>query len=136
MKVGIIAPPWVPIPPLAYGGTELAIDTLARGLHEGGHEVTLFTTGDSTCPVPTKSHLPHAEGMKMGTTTIEIRHLLSAYESLDGVDIIHDHTFAGPFYGSTLTDTPIVTTNHGPFADDTMALWKAVPPMRRFPSPR
>ena len=30
MKIAIIAPPWVPVPPPAYGGTEAVLDTLAR----------------------------------------------------------------------------------------------------------
>ncbi len=30
LRVGIIAPPWVPVPPPVYGGTELVIDLLAR----------------------------------------------------------------------------------------------------------
>ncbi len=126
MKIGIIAPPWVPVPPPAYGGTELAIDTTARGLLAAGHEVTLFTTGDSSCPVPMEYELPVSEGMLIGTTTIEVRHVLAAYEALRGVDVIHDHTFLGPLFSSELTDIPVVTTNHGPFADDTMDLWSEV----------
>ena len=36
MKIAIIAPPWVPVPPPAYGGTEAVLDTLARGLQARG----------------------------------------------------------------------------------------------------
>ena len=32
MRVGLIAPTWLPIPAPAYGGTETVVDTLARGL--------------------------------------------------------------------------------------------------------
>jgi len=32
MRIGLIAPPGVPVPPPAYGGTESVIDRLARGL--------------------------------------------------------------------------------------------------------
>ena len=52
MRIGLIAPPWLPVPPPGYGGTELVIDNLARGLQELGHDVRLFTVGESTCPVP------------------------------------------------------------------------------------
>src|SRR5215472_19340606 len=34
MRIGLIAPPWVPVPPPAYGGTEVVIDNLARGLQD------------------------------------------------------------------------------------------------------
>ena len=52
MHIGLIAPAWVPVPPPRYGGTEIVIDHLARGLVAAGHQVSLFTTGDSTCPPP------------------------------------------------------------------------------------
>ena len=52
MRIGLIVPPWLPVPPSGYGGTEAVIDPLATGLQARGHDVLLFTTGDSTCPVP------------------------------------------------------------------------------------
>ena len=60
MRIGLIAPPWVPVPPPAYGGTEVVIDNLARGLQELGHEVRLFTVGESHVPSP--DGLPVPEG--------------------------------------------------------------------------
>jgi hypothetical protein len=51
LRVGIVAPPWLPVPPHAYGGTELMIDALCRGLERLGHHVILFTIGTSVCPV-------------------------------------------------------------------------------------
>ena len=102
------------------------MDTLARGLHAAGHEVELFTTGDSECPVPRKHLLDESEGMLIGTTTIEIRHVLAAYEALSDCDVIHDHTVIGPLLSKELTDTPVVTTNHGPFSDETMTIWREV----------
>ena len=126
MKIGIVAPPWVPIPPTAYGGTELAVDTLARGLVAAGHDVELFATGDSTCPVPRKHLLDKAEGMLIGSTTIEVRHVLAAYEAIKDCDVIHDHTVIGPLLSKEICDTPVVVTNHGPYAHDTMAFWKEI----------
>ena len=52
MKIAIVAPPWVAVPPVGYGGTEAVLDGLARGLSVAGHDVLLYTTGDSACPVP------------------------------------------------------------------------------------
>ena len=78
MRIGIIAPPWTPIPPLLYGGIELVVDQLARGLDKAGHEVLLFATGDSTCPVPTQWVLPAAEGLRIGMVVPELRHVIHA----------------------------------------------------------
>lgn len=36
MKVGLLAPPWLPIPPPSYGGIESVIDQLASGLQRAG----------------------------------------------------------------------------------------------------
>jgi glycosyltransferase involved in cell wall biosynthesis len=35
-----------------------------------------------------------------------------------GAEIVHDHTLTGPVFGRQLSSIPVVTTNHGPFADD------------------
>ncbi len=42
--------PFVPVPPPAYGGTELVVDALAEELARVGHEVAVFATGDSRRP--------------------------------------------------------------------------------------
>ena len=51
MHIGLIAPPGVPVPPPAYGGTESVIDRLARGLVRAGHEVLLAAAANSAYPV-------------------------------------------------------------------------------------
>ncbi len=118
MRVGIIAPPWAPVPPPLYGGIEQAIDGLARGIQDAGHDVVLFTTGDSTTPVDRRWVLDMAEGFRIGFTVPEIRHVAAAYEALTDVDVIHDHTVLGPIYAEGRTDRPVVTTIHGPFNDE------------------
>jgi glycosyltransferase involved in cell wall biosynthesis len=124
MRIGLIAPPWVPVPPPAYGGTELVIDNLARGLQELGHDVRLFTVGESTCPVPSES-LYREPVAPIGLTVAESAHVLAAYEALADVDLIHDHTLLGPLVAgqSGLRRPPVVTTNHGPFTDETRPIW-------------
>ena len=120
MRIGLIAPPWVPVPPPAYGGTEVVIDNLARGLQELGHEVRLFTVGESQCPVPTDFLYPKAIA-PIGVTVPETAHVLAAYESLADMDIIHDHTFLGPLISGLrgMRRPPVVHTNHGPFTGET-----------------
>ena len=120
MRIGLIAPPWVPVPPPAYGGTEVVIDNLARGLQELGHEVRLFTVGESECPVPTDFLYPKAIA-PIGSTVPETAHVLAAYESLADMDIIHDHTFLGPLISGLrgMRRPPVVSTNHGPFTGET-----------------
>jgi glycosyltransferase involved in cell wall biosynthesis len=61
----------------------------------------------------------------MGTTTIELRHVLYAYDSVGDADIVHDHTVAGPLLASLRPRHPVVTTCHGPFTEDVRALYRA-----------
>lgn len=128
MRVGLMAAPWVPVPPTAYGGSEAIIDRLARGLVAGGHEVLLWTTGEATCPVPRGSVFERARGDRMGNDAIELRHLVGGYEAMVewGADIVHDHTLIGPVYAHRLEDLAVVTTNHGPFDAELSALYGAI----------
>ncbi len=125
MRVGLIAPPWVPVPPVAYGGIERMVDVLARGLQRAGVSVTLFATGDSTCPVPRKYIYEDSSTLRMGHQVAAIDHSLAAYENIGDVDIIHDHTNVGPFVSYQQTEIPVVATNHGVFQADTMRRFEA-----------
>ena len=116
MRVGLIAPPWITVPPTAYGGTEAVVDNLARGLQAQGHDVQLFTVGDSTCPVP-RLHRHEHGAVPMGDSAEEAAHVLDAYESFVDVDVIHDHTVLGPLLAlrACSVQKPVVVTHHAPF---------------------
>ncbi|HET6877751.1 MAG TPA: glycosyltransferase family 4 protein [Jatrophihabitans sp.] len=126
MRIGLIAPPWLTVPPLGYGGTEAVVDNLARGLHDAGHEVCLYTVGTSTCPVPRRAHYPRpVEPMSEGS--YEAAHVLAAYEALRGVDLIHDHTTLGPLIAKQrgLTAVPVLTTLHLPLRPEIRSILAA-----------
>ena len=115
MRIGLIAPPWIPVPPRTYGGTEEVIDNLARGLAALGHDVRLFTVGESTCPVP-RRWLYRSPAEPMGDRFREAAHVMAAYQALAGTGIIHDHTELGPRLAGRrgISHPPVVTTVHGP----------------------
>lgn len=114
MRVGILSTPWAPVPPPFYGGIEAVVNELARGLAREGHEVVLYTTGDSTCPVPRLSALATAAGQRIGHVDVELYHAIHGYDALARaeVDIIHDHTIAGPILARTRPELRVVTTVH------------------------
>src|SRR5580700_9413274 len=122
MRIAIVAPPWLPVPPPAYGGTENVLDTLARGLKGAGHDVLLCTTGDSTCPVERTHVFEHSIGVGSGSSVDEIRHVAHAYGGFADIDVVHDHTLVGPLYAAAFPGLPVVTTNHGPFNADLIDL--------------
>lgn len=127
MRIGLIAPPWLPVPPIAYGGTETVVDNLARGLSALGHDVTLFTVGSSSCPVRRASFYDEPSG-PMGQTVPEVTHAVAAYEALRHVDVIHDHTVVGPLVAAAegITSPPRVVTNHGPFTPETRPVFEQI----------
>lgn len=126
MRIGLIAPPWLPVPPPCYGGTEEVVDALARGLVKAGREVELFTTGESTCPVPRSHVFAEAKRTELGHSDPELYHVLSAYEELSECDVIHDHTSLGPFVAFHLGRPNVVTTNHSPFTPERIAIYRAL----------
>ncbi len=126
LRIGMIAPPWVSVPPRDYGGTELVVDLLARGLVRAGHDVTLFTTGDSTCPVPRRSLYPTALGT-VADPHAELAHVMRAYDELRDVDVIHDHTLTGALWADRPAGgPPIVATAHGELIDEVRPQYAAV----------
>lgn len=127
MRIGLIAPPWIPVPPPLYGGTEGVIANLARGLTDRGHEVSLFSLGASTCPVQC-GHLFTDPVEPMGQGALEAAHVLAAYEALGDMDIVHDHTVLGPLIAgrADLRAPPVVTTNHGLFTEVTRRILREV----------
>lgn len=54
MKIALIAPPFIAVPPRKYGGTELFAAELAKGLKQKGVNVVLYANGASTAPVETR----------------------------------------------------------------------------------
>jgi glycosyltransferase involved in cell wall biosynthesis len=125
MRIGLVSTPWIPVPPPAYGGTEAAVDRLARGLVAAGHEVLLAATGDSTCPVPTIAATVSSAGL-IDESHVQLAHVARAYEALGGQDLVHDHTTCGPLYRHRPAGLSVVTTNHNPFTGDWAAVYRAI----------
>jgi glycosyltransferase involved in cell wall biosynthesis len=128
MEIAIIAPPWLPVPAPAYGGTEAVLDELARGLQAAGHEVLMICHPDSQCPVPKAWVIPAEDTVRMGRMSIELEHVIGAYELVKDYDVVHDNTLAGPIYSARYPGLPVVTTNHNPFSRTYNAVYGAVVP--------
>lgn len=144
VRVAVIAPPWVTVPPVAYGGTEAAIDVLCRGLVVRGHEVLLVTTGESSpssgiertalFPSPVAglaaSGEPGSEPAVVRTAEIEHAAFGHLRATEWGADVVHDHTIAGPAFGAARQargfGPPVVTTHHGRFDDSVGAIFIAL----------
>lgn len=123
LKIGLLAPPWAPVPPPSYGGTESVVSELAVGLAAAGHEVILYATADSTAPVPVVRAMSGASWDRVGNGDVELPHVMRGYEALAGCDIIHDHTLLGPAWALASGYDRAVTTCHGPLDGELSAIY-------------
>jgi glycosyltransferase involved in cell wall biosynthesis len=114
LRIGLLAPPWVPIPPPSYGGIEQVVATLAEGLAERGHDVVLVAAPGSGLPgVRTVSPLARLPDI-IGEAAPDWRHALAGVDALAGCDVVIDHS--GPL-GALLTSglaAPALHVTHGP----------------------
>lgn len=126
MRIGLVTAPWIPVPPVGYGGIERVVDSLARGFMAAGHEVLLAAPSDSTCPAPRVPDMRPSEPHELGSTLSELSHVIRAYAGLRDVDVIHDHTLAGPLFARAEARVPVVTTIHGPLTPASADLYRAM----------
>ena len=61
MKVALIAPPFIAVPPKDYGGTELFVAQLAEGLQKKGIQVVVYTNRESTVNVERRWKYEHSQ---------------------------------------------------------------------------
>lgn len=120
LRIAVIAPPWLPVPPPGYGGTEAVVDVLCRGLVAAGHRVLLCASADSTCPVEVFSSCGESQGTQSMQPSVELAHAIDAYQAAVRwqADVVHDHTIIGPLVARLFPHLLVLTTNHGPFDGD------------------
>jgi glycosyltransferase involved in cell wall biosynthesis len=126
MKIGIVSPPWFPVPPTGYGGIEWIVWLLAEGLTDQGHDVTLFASGDSRTSANLEAVYEKAPSDQIGRTLQDLRHVLFALERAGEFDVINDHT--GPLGAAlgALVETPLVHTVHGPLGGEPGAVYESI----------
>lgn len=118
MHIGLIASPFISVPPPAYGGTELFIGNLAEALIRLGAGVTVYTNGESTVKAEKRWIYPKHEwplSSELAGLTRELEH--SSWAMADAerrCDIVHlNSALSVPF--SRLTARPTVCTLHHRF---------------------
>ncbi len=127
MKIAMLAPPWIPIPPPGYGGIEQVVALLVAELTERGNEVTLFAAPGTRSSAEVLSPLERAHPDAIQMSVYEADHVASAFARMDEsdppFDVVHDHCGFTAFAFADRIETPLVHTLHGPFTDDTSAFY-------------
>jgi glycosyltransferase involved in cell wall biosynthesis len=127
LRIGIVAPPWYPIPPQGYGGIEWMIHWLSEGLVARGHEVTVIGAGGSRTSANFIATYEDPPFKRIGESMPEVLHALAAAEALDDlrVDVVHDHCLAGPLMAARRR-VPTVLTAHGPLEGEVRSYYELV----------
>ncbi|HYY70727.1 MAG TPA: glycosyltransferase family 4 protein [Terriglobales bacterium] len=120
MRIALIAPPFVCVPPKRYGGTELFIACLAAGLQELGHEVVVYANGESTVNAPLRWLYEKPQWPIQGEIYDNLKDLNhTAWAVADAAaisDVIHLNNAPG-VTTSRFVDLPFVYTMHHPHDD-------------------
>jgi glycosyltransferase involved in cell wall biosynthesis len=116
LRVLLVAPPMLPVPPPTYAGTERVVAALGDELHRRGHQVALVGAGDSEVAY---EHIPSVErslwssGFE-GDVASYMQHTIEiAWRAAGRFDVVHAHMENHSFVFAEHCETPVVTTLHG-----------------------
>jgi glycosyltransferase involved in cell wall biosynthesis len=117
MRIGLVAPPFIPVPPVAYGGTELFISHLLHGLVGRGHQVTVYANGQSQVPCRLKWRYFESDWPLTDLAAAHRKNIDHAAWAIkdaeEAVDVLHLQDAVGvPF--TRLVRPPVVLTLHHP----------------------
>ncbi len=124
MKIALLAPLWKKIPPEKYGGSELVVANLAKGLTELGHDVTTLACGGSEVsgkliPVIEKPMYDLVGGFDWsGIKQYEFLSFFELGKRIKDFDIVHNHMGFHPIALAPFLDIPFVTTLHSSLPPD------------------
>jgi glycosyltransferase involved in cell wall biosynthesis len=131
LRIAMLAPPWIPVPPLGYGGIEAVVALLCEALVERGHQVTLFAAPGSRSAARVYPLLEDAHPNEIGASLYESDHVAGAWAQIDlaaegglPFDVMHDHSGFTALAMADRVAVPVVHTIHGPFDRHTAPFYR------------
>lgn len=115
LRIALAMPPWFDVPPRAYGGIETLVADLADTLVERGHDVVMVAAGNNGTNARLLRTYEVAPSERLGEAMPEVLQAAWISHYLDelDVDVVHDHSLAGPLTARG-RQVPTVVTAHGP----------------------
>lgn len=117
MRIALVCPPFIPVPPPRYGGTELFIANLAMGLSRLGHDPVVYANGESQTRVELRFLFPRMEwpiAEELQASLKDLAH--SSWACRDAAadcDAVHLNNAPGLVFSRFLRQ-PVVYTLHHP----------------------
>jgi len=129
LRIAMLAPPWISVPPPGYGGVESVVGVLTEALVRRGHAVTLFCAPGSRSSARVVPMLQASHPEAIERSLYEADHVARAFEEIDVAaydarfDVVHDHCGFTALAMADRLDTPFVHTLHGQFTASTAAFY-------------
>ncbi|SDD96854.1 glycosyltransferase family 4 protein [Actinokineospora iranica] len=119
LRIAMIAPPWLELPPRAYGGIESVCADLVDALVDRGHQVTLVAPGRNRTKATLVNTYREPQQERFCQVAPDVVHAVAVQRLLPDldVDIVHDHTMTGPLLAGKCP-VPTVVTVHGPVTNE------------------
>lgn len=119
LHIAMVAPPWYEVPPKGYGGIEQLVGDLVQNLLHMGNEVTLIGAGETGTDAKYLQTMAQAPSDRIGESLPEVLHAALAAKELEfsDVDVVHDHSLAGPLTAAA-RQVPTLVTVHGPVSEE------------------
>jgi glycosyltransferase involved in cell wall biosynthesis len=129
LRVAMLAPPWISVPPPGYGGVEWVVSGLTEALVSRGHMVTLFCAPGSRSSATLVTLLDEHHPDEIERSLHEADHVARAFDEIEiappgrRFDVVHDHCGFTALAMADRLDTPLVHTLHGQFTPSTSAFY-------------
>src|SRR5690349_6538489 len=127
LGIAFAMPPWFDVPPRAYGGIESLAACLAEALIERGHSLVIVGAVRDGTRAEFRRTYKVAPSERIGESIPEVLHAALSNRHLDElhVDVIHDHSLAGPLTARGRM-VPTVVTAHGPVTGEMAGYYRAM----------
>jgi glycosyltransferase involved in cell wall biosynthesis len=129
LRIAMLAPPWISVPPPGYGGVEWVVSGLTEALVSRGHMVTLFCAPGSRSSATVVTLLDKHHPDEIERSLHESDHVARAFDEIElappgrRFDVVHDHCGFTALAMAERLDTPLVHTLHGQFTRSTSAFY-------------
>ena len=127
MRIAIIAPPFIPVPPVAYGGTELFVAQLAEGLADRGHNVTVYANGASRVRCEVRWLYEAGDWPLVDPAAAQLKNAdhtaWALRDAAQTADVVHLNDVVG-LPCTRFVDVPVVLTMHHPHEPGLSAMYE------------
>jgi glycosyltransferase involved in cell wall biosynthesis len=132
LRIALLAPPWIRVPPAGYGGIESVVGLLADALADAGHDVTLLAPPGSRSRARVVELLDRAHPREIGGSVVEADHVARAFAHIEQAaiegrpyDVVHDHSGWVALAMADRLAAPMVHTVHGSFDENASRFYAA-----------